>query len=188
LSHADIDPLMQLDNLLACLDEGRVPAAETCLWLADGVRRMIDGTALDTALGLVRKGAPPVRHRLAQIRADMLLASAVRVVPVPYPSPSVWDRCQRLAPLLSRYVRGAWRSDRRLADAPGGDVWRVYAWHSLQLCPDPPLTPNGLWALVKRDKERRLQPQPHTLLAHLMSHPCHNPPNASPSSAPSGRR
>jgi hypothetical protein len=188
MAAADQDPLLLLDELLACLDAGRVPPDDVRQWFADGIRSAVDGHTLDAGLGLVRRGQHPVRGRLLRRLVDQYLRLTIEAVPMAGPGPSRWERCLCAATLVSRYLASTWRYDRHLTEPPSGrPAWQTWLWHAAQLKPDLPCTPHGMWEAFGRDLARSLKPLPSNLMAHFMSHPCPHPINASRSSALSVR-
>lgn len=175
------DPLLQLSDLLDCMLEGRVPPESVRRWLAAGILATLDGTPMEKALGLKRRGQQPMRVRILQHQRDMYLMQAIRAASFdPNRSLSDWEKCKRLAPLLNTWRQHSWPREQDLDSPPRGLVWKLWAWHAARIDDNLPSDTRALYEVVNRVRANQYQPLPRSLLTHLMSQPCNH--NASKSS------
>ena len=147
---SDADDL--LGALLGDLMCDRPLSALVSHWLQKGILRAIRrGESLDVALLLTGVGKSSLSTRLLMIRRNEHLAAAVASVSLDA-NVSVWERCSRLAPEVSRFVRYDWPTVKKRPAPP--DDWPTFKkrlWDAA--CTDMalPETACGLLNSLKRN-------------------------------------
>jgi hypothetical protein len=127
-----------LDSLAAeCLCKGILKAART-------------GLGLDAALGISGAGKRSVRQKLLMIRRDLHLVEALRAVTLDEAATD-WQRSQRLAPPLRRFMTEAWPRASQL-DAPPNDwpTWKIEVFRAAQTGLRLPRSEIGLYEVLRR--------------------------------------
>lgn len=145
-------PADMLGDLLAALIEVRPVAATTREWIVIGILRAIRrDESLDQALGLAGTGKTRLQAQLLMLQRDEHLCEALQLVALDE-CVSTWQRCQRLAPELRRFMRETWPMTKRMSAPP--ESWPAYKraiWHAARTDMKLPETASGLHKIVPRN-------------------------------------
>lgn len=145
-------PADMLGDLLDALIEVRPVAATTREWIVTGILSAIRrDESLDQALGLAGTGKTRLQAQLLMLQRDERLCEALQLVALDE-SVSTWQRCQRLAPELRRFMREAWPKTKRMSAPP--EFWPAYKralWHAARTDMKLPETASGLHKIVPRN-------------------------------------
>lgn len=145
-------PADMLGDLLAAVIEDRPVAATTREWIVTGILSAIRrDEPLDQALGLAGTGKTRLQAQLLMLQRDEHLCAALQLVALDE-SVSTWQRCQRLAPELRRFMCDTWPKTKRLSAPP--DSWPAYKralWHAACTDTKPPESASGLFKIASRN-------------------------------------
>ena len=119
--------------------------------------KVLKGGSLDQHAGLAARGVKDLSGYLDLYNRDVELFAALEAVAVDGAKVSPWERCTRLAPLITSFARSDWPANCHLNEAPAGwPVWKCALFRAAKNAPgstrrDPklPTTPNGLHRLLK---------------------------------------
>ncbi len=145
-------PADMLGDLLDALIEVRPVAPTTREWIVIGILRAIRrDESLDQALGLAGTGKTRLQAQLLMLQRDEHLCEALQLVALDE-CVSTWQRCQRLAPELRRFMRETWPMTKRMSAPP--ESWPAYKraiWHAARTDMKLPETASGLHKIVPRN-------------------------------------
>jgi len=141
-----------LGDLLGAMIEVRPVAVTTREWITVGILNAIRrDEPLDQALGLAGTGKTRLQAQLLMLQRDEHLCAALQLVALDE-SVSTWQRCQRLAPELRRFMCDTWPKTKRLSAPP--DSWPAYKrqlWHAACTDTKPPESASGLFKIASRN-------------------------------------
>lgn len=148
-----IDAVAVLGALLAHCEGGEPIPADVRQHLAASIRHCAaSGDSLDVSIGLSAPGRRKLATRLAMQRRNAALAAAVRSVALD-DRLSDWQRCDRLAPLLSAFAKSLEYRSTRYAEGPPDDwpAWKRHAWHALATDTPIPSTARSLYRVLTQE-------------------------------------
>lgn len=147
-----VSPADKLGALLAALIDDRPVDAVTREWAVRGILSAVRrDESLDQALGLAGTGKTRLQEQLLMFQRDQHLFAALGAVALD-DSVSAWQRCQRLAVEIDRFMRGTWPRSKRLAAPPAH--WPEYTchlWRAARTDTRLPATASGLYGILSRN-------------------------------------
>lgn len=152
----------------ACIG-GRTASPAARAWLAGGIAASIRRSeGLDASLGLAGPGLRTIQRQVLTLQRDMHLLEAIQAVSID-PKTSNWQRCKRLAPLVSQFLSGAWPNVRYL-DVPPTEwpLWKFHLFQAARTDIELPCSTRGLYNIVQADARYSIHSRKAKLLAHLL--------------------
>ena len=162
-----MDGIEAVGLLLAHCETGQPMPPEARQHLAGAIRHCaVTGDRLDRALGLADAGMRSLQTRLALHRRNQHLLDAVRSVALDE-GVSDWQRCKRLAPLVTAFAAGREYRATRYAPAPpdGWAAWKRHTWRALATDAGLPSSARQLYEIVRRADAYSLHDRGVNLLA-----------------------
>lgn len=168
-SHGLDDVLDLLAEVLEASVEGRPLGHQAGQWLAFGIRAAVRrAEPLEVSLGLAGPGKRSLQRQLLTLRRDMHLLRAIKVVAIEE-GITDWQRCKRLAPLISQFMHCTWPKAKRYAIAPSDwPTWKVEVFGAACTDIELPRSSRGLYNLVQADARCSIHSRKATLLARLL--------------------
>ena len=169
-----VDMLGAMHEALSASSLGSFVPADVRQWWLDAVRATVQkGGSFEQHAGLAGRGQAGLGRHLDLRNRDSALARALDAVAAEGVGVTMWDRCQRLAPLIKSFVKIDWPRTHGVTSAPADwPAWKVAVFDAARNAPGStsrdaklPTTARRLHQIVKSNPSFSFQKTGATVLA-----------------------